>query len=417
MSSAGQLEDKYGADSSYSWSRLMVALLLSTIGGVGLWSTVVVLPVIQADFGIDRGGASLPYTATLIGYAIGGIFMGRAADRFGVTRPIIFGTLMLGLGYVAAAMAQSYWQFIAAQAILIGMMGSSATYGPLVADISHWFVKRRGIAVAIVISGNYISGAFWPPILQYGIETVGWRQSYMWVALLCVVTMIPLALFMRRRPNIDTGDVPIARRVAIALPTSPRKMQALLVFAGVACCVAMAMPQVHLVAMCVDLGYGAARGAEMLSVMLSLGIISRLISGMVADRIGGLATLLIGSTLQCIALLFYLPFDGLMSLYVIAGMFGLAQGGIVPSYALIVREYFPAREAGSRISIVLMSTIAGMALGGWMSGEIYDLTGSYQAAFLNGIAWNLLNMGIAAWLLLSRLRPRTPQTLQTPLAA
>ncbi len=408
MSSAGEVEDRFGADSSYSWSRLMVALLLSTIGGVGLWSTVVVLPVIQADFGIDRGGASLPYTATLIGYAIGGIFMGRAADRFGVTRPVIFGALMLGIGYFAAAIAQSYWQFIAAQALLIGMMGSSATYGPLVADISHWFIKRRGIAVAIVISGNYVSGAFWPPILQYGIETIGWRQSYMWIALLCVVTMIPLALFMRRRPDIDAGDVPVARRVAIALPTSPRKMQALLVLAGVACCVAMSMPQVHLVALCVDLGYGATRGAEMLSVMLGLGIISRLVSGMVADRIGGLATLLIGSTLQCIALLFYLPFDGLMSLYVIAGMFGLAQGGIVPSYALIVREYFPAREAGSRISIVLMSTIAGMALGGWMSGEIYDLTGSYQAAFLNGIAWNLLNMGIAAWLLISRLRPHAP---------
>jgi MFS family permease len=173
----------------------------------------------------------------------------------------------------------------------------------------------------------------------------------------------------------------------------------------------MSMPQVHMIAYCGDLGYGPARGAEMLSIMLGLGVVSRLGSGLIADRIGGVGTLILGSTLQCLALLLYLPFDGLMSLYVIAGLFGLSQGGIVPSYALIVRQYFPAREAGGRIGLVLMATVMGMALGGWMSGEIYDLTGSYQAAFLNGIAWNLVNMGIAFWLLLSRLRGRAVSSL------
>src|SRR5918996_71589 len=173
------------------------------------------------------------------------------------------------------------------------------------------------------------------------------------------------------------------------------------------CCIAMSMPQVHIVAYCADLGYGPARGAEMLSLMLGLGVLSRLASGLLADRIGGVATLILGSALQCLALLFYLPFDGLTSLYVVSALFGLSQGGIVPSYALIVREYFPAREAGARISLVLMATVAGMAIGGWMSGAIYDLTGSYQAAFINGIGWNLLNMSIALWLLLGRLRPRT----------
>jgi MFS family permease len=168
----------------------------------------------------------------------------------------------------------------------------------------------------------------------------------------------------------------------------------------------MSMPQVHIVAYCGDLGYGPARGAEMLSLMLGLGVVSRLISGLVADRIGGLGTLVLGSTLQGLALLFYLPFDGLTSLYLVSALFGLAQGGIVPSYALIVREFFPAAEAGARVSLVLMSTIIGMALGGWLSGEIYDLTGSYQAAFLNGIGWNLLNLSIAYWLLFARMRAR-----------
>lgn len=395
-------------DSAYAWRRLAVSLVLSTIGGVGLWSTVVVLPAIQAEFGVDRGSASLPYTATLIGFSIGGVLMGRLADRFGIMMPVMLGAVMLGLGYVASAAATAYWQFIAAQALMIGMLGSSPTFGALVADVSFWFLKRRGIAVAIVASGNYLAGTLWPPLIQYGIETVGWRQTHIWVGLFCLVTMLPLALLLRRRADMSGANGASAATAAlIPMPLSPAKLQALLVVAGIACCVAMAMPQVHIVAYCADLGYGPARGAQMLSLMLGLGVVSRLISGLIADRIGGVGTLILGSTLQCLALLFYLPFDGLTSLYVVSALFGLSQGGIVPSYALIVRDYFPAREAGARISLVLMATVLGMALGGWMSGEIYDLTGSYQAAFLNGIAWNLLNMGVAVWLLVGRLRLRT----------
>jgi MFS family permease len=410
-------------DGAHAWWRLLASLALSTIGGIGLWSVVVSLPAIQAEFGIDRGDASLPYTATMIGFALGSVLMGRLADRFGIVVPAVLAALMLGLGYVAAASAATLWQFMLAQALLIGMLGSSATFGPLVADVSLWFVRRRGIAVAIVASGNYLAGTVWPPLLQAAIEAVGWRQAHLGIGALCVVTMLPLALALRRRaPVEDPTDCPVgaglgprsptrpgnlgARDLADTLRMSPATLQLLLVLAGLSCCIAMSMPQVHLVAYCADLGYGPARGAEMLSLMLGLGVVSRLASGLIADRIGGVGTLILGSTLQCLALLFYLPFDGLTSLYVVSALFGLSQGGIVPSYALIVRDYFPAREAGARISLVLMATVAGMALGGWMSGAIYDLTGSYRAAFLNGIAWNLLNMAIAFWLLLGRLLPR-----------
>jgi MFS family permease len=395
-------------DSAYAWRRLAASLALSTLGGIGLWSAIVALPAIQAEFGVDRGDASLPYTATMVGFAVGGVLMGRLADRFGVTLPVLLGALMLGTGYVAAASATSLWQFMLAQALLIGLLGSSATFGPLVADVSLWFVRRRGIAVAIVASGNYLAGTIWPPLLQSAIEAVGWRQAHMGIGALCVVTMVPLALTLRRRAPVEDSSAPLsARDIASTLRMSPGTLQALLVVAGLACCIAMSMPQVHIVAYCGDLGYGPARGAEMLSLMLGLGVVSRLASGLIADRIGGVGTLILGSTLQCLALLFYLPFDGLTSLYVVSALFGLSQGGIVPSYALIVRQYFPAREAGARVSLVLMATVAGMAIGGWMSGAIYDLTGSYQAAFLNGIAWNLLNMSIALWLLLGHLRPRT----------
>jgi len=400
--------DVPAADSGYAWCRLAASLALSTIGGVGLWSAIVFLPAIEAEFEVDRGGASLPYTATMVGFAIGGVLMGRLADRFGIMVPLILGPLMLGTGYVAGGYATTLWQFILAQALLVGMLGSSATFGPLVADVSHWFRKRRGIAVAIVASGNYLAGTIWPPLLQSAIDTVGWRQAHMGIGAVCIVTMLPLALSLRRRAVVDDGRAPGgARDLAASLRMSPGTLQVMLVVAGLACCIAMSMPQVHIVAYCGDLGYGVARGAEMLSLMLGLGIVSRLASGLIADRIGGLGTLILGSVLQCLALIFYLPFDGLMSLYIVSALFGLSQGGIVPSYALIVRDYFPAREAGARVSLVLMATVIGMALGGWMSGAIYDLTGSYQTAFLNGIAWNLVNTSIALWLLMGRLRSRS----------
>jgi MFS family permease len=387
--------------------RLLASLALSTIGGIGLWSVVVALPVIEAEFGVDRGGASLPYTATMIGFALGGVLMGRLADRFGIVAPVVLGACMLGAGYIAAAAATSLWQFVLAQALLIGLLGSSATFGPLVADVSLWFKRRRGIAVAVVASGNYLAGTLWPPLLQHAMAAVGWRQAHVAIGIVCMLTMLPLALALRRRaPAEDRGGAGPLRAFPGLARLSPSALQALLVVAGLACCIAMSMPQVHIVAYCADLGYGPARGAEMLSLMLGFGVVSRLGSGLIADRIGGAGTLLLGSTLQCMALCFYLPFDGLASLYVVSALFGLAQGGIVPSYALIVRDHFPAREAGARISLVLMATVIGMALGGWMAGAIYDLSGSYRAAFLNGIAWNLLNVAIAFRLLRSQPRMR-----------
>jgi MFS family permease len=392
-------------ESPYAWMRLAVSLLLMTIGGSGMYSVTVVLPAIQAEFGVARADASLPYTLTMIGFGLGGILMGRLADRFGVLVPVGIGALGLGAGFVAAGLAPNLWLFCAAQGLLVGLLGTSATFAPLVADTSQWFDRRRGMALAICMSGNYTAGAVWPPVMQYFIDTVGWRQTYVGMGVFCALSILPLALVLRRRPPLHAHEAPVAtgapQRPAGARPMGmkPATVQALLCVAGVSCCVAMAMPQVHIVAYCGDLGYGAARGAEMLSLMLALGVISRLASGWISDRIGGLRTLLLGSLLQGVALLLFLPFNGLASLYVVAGLFGLFQGGIVPAYALIVREHFSPREAGARVGTVLMATLFGMALGGWMSGLVFDLTGSYRAAFINGIAWNLLNAGIVVFLL------------------
>jgi len=396
-------------DSAYAWLRLAVAVLISTIGGVGMWSGVVALPSLQVEFGVARADASLPYTFTMLGFGLGGVVMGRLVDRFGIVVPIIIAGLSLGAGYVAAAAAPSLFLFALAHGLLIGF-GAAATFGPLMVDISHWFERRRGIAVAIAASGNYVAGTIWPPLVQHFIAADGWRATHVGIGLFCAATMLPLALLLRRA--LPRHDEAAARSAGGASPSvlglSPGALQWILVVAGVACCAAMSMPQVHIVAYCGDLGYGVARGAEMLSLMMAFGIVSRIASGFIADRIGGLGTLLLGSALQGSALVLYLLFNGLNSLYVISALFGLFQGGIVPSYAIIVREYFSAREAGTRVGVVIMATVVGMALGGWMSGAIFDWTGSYRAAFANGIAWNLLNGAIALSLVLRRWRGGRP---------
>ncbi len=408
-------------ESPYAWARLLASLVLMTIGGSGMYTISVVLAPVQAEFGTTRADASLAYTLAMIGFGVGGVLMGRLSDRFGVLVTTSVGAVFLCVGFIAAGSAGSLWQFSLAHGVLIGMLGTAATFAPLVADTSKWFTRRRGIAVAICMCGNYLAGTVWSPVVGHYVAALGWRQTYIGMGVFCLLTMLPLTLMLRRRPPAAGRATAAPKAISaqpIAYPAgsvsaqpigmSPAALQAVLCVAGFACCVAMSMPQVHIVAYCGDLGFGAARGAEMLSLMLGMGIVSRIVSGLISDHIGGLRTLLLGSVLQSVALLMFFFTDGLPSLYVIAALFGLFQGGIVPSYALIVREYFTVREAGARVGTVLMFTLFGMALGGWMSGAIFDLTGSYRAAFLNGTAWNLLNVGIVLFLLARARRVVSP---------
>ncbi|UAB90640.1 MFS transporter [Ruegeria sp. SCSIO 43209] len=392
-------------DSRYSWLRLLITLAIATVVNVGMWAVIVVMPAIEAEFGADRAAASMPYTLAMIGFAFGNMWLGKLVDRLGVTMALIGAAVLSAVSYLLATLAPNI-ALLSVAHLLLGL-GTSIGFGPLIADISHWFMRRRGIAVALVASGNYLSGAIWPTLLSGILQRDGWQQVYLSLAVITLVAVIPLSLLLRRQVPVEAhGTAAAAAQVkAQSVGFSPRALQYILGLAGIGCCVAMSMPQVHIVSYCVGLGYGPAVGAEMLSLMLLGGVVSRIISGLVADRLGGLSTLLIGSVLQCIALFLFLPYDGMVSLYVVSMLFGLAQGGIVPSYALIVREYMPPQEAGARVGFVMMMTILGMALGGWMSGWIYDVTGSYQLAFINGILWNGLNIAIVL-MLMKRSRPR-----------
>ena len=394
-----------GIDSRYAWTRLVASVALSTVGAVGMWGVVVAFPAVQAEFGATRAAVSVSYTTTMLGFGLGSIVLGRLIDARGAFFTMVLSTLLLAAGYAAAALAPTLWMFAAAQGVLIGF-GSAACFMPLVADTSHWFVKRRALAMAICASGNYLGGALWPKILDLLIRGYDWRTAYFVTAAICLAVMLPLCLALRApSPAHGSGTGGVAAHSARSLGLSPNTLQIWLAVAGVGCCVAMSMPQVHIVAYCVDLGYGTTRGAEMLSIMTAFGIVSRVASGWIADRVGGIKTLLLGSTLQAIALFGYLVSDTLVSLYLVSALFGLFQGGIVPSYGIIVREYFPPKEAGARMGIAVSATIVGMALGGWMGGELFDITGSYRAAFINGLLWNALN-GAVVWFLLFRQNRR-----------
>ena len=391
-------------DSRYSWIRLIISLAVSVVGSIGMWAVIVVLPAMQEDFGISRAAATIPYTVCMAGFAVGNFLLGRAVDRWGIAPVLIASAIAQAAGFALAAVTPSL-PVVSMLHLLLGL-GAAASFAPLIADVSQWFLRRRGIAVAIAASGNYLAGTIWPTPIAWIMADRGWQGAYLALAVLILAVVLPGALLLRRRIDAASTEraTSAAAQKAATIRIQPRTLQMLLALAGIGCCTAMSMPQVHIVALCIDRGFGAQAGAEMLSLMLAGGVASRLLFGALSDQLGGLAVLAIGGTLQMLALSLFLVQGEMASLYLISLVFGLSQGGIVPSYAIIVREYMPPLEAGRRVGVVIGATIVGMAFGGWITGWLYDLTGDYSAAIWNGLAWNLLNVVIALGLL-SRLRP------------
>ena len=386
---------------AYPLIRLTTVLALMTLGCSAMYAGVMVLEPLALELETGRGNSSLIYGSFMIGFALGGVFMGRLADRLGIMVPAIIGSLALPAGFYLAAHASSILEISLAFCLLCGFLGSSFSMAPLIADISHWFSRRRGLAVGIAFSGSYVAGAIWPPIFQRMFDAQGWRESFIDLALLTLILMALLSLLLYPKPttNVQLTTAGSNNSNLTNSAISAGSLQSLICLAGFGCCVAMAMPQIHIVPYVMDLGHPAMRGAEMLGLMLGFGIISRIGSGWLSDRIGGVATLLLGSTLQLAVLIAFLTGNSLVFLYGISIAFGLSQGGIVPSYTIILRAFFPPKQAGWRISTSFLFTVAGMAFGGWVAGLLYDLTGSYTVSFLNAIGFNILNLWIAASLL------------------
>jgi MFS family permease len=385
----------------YGWVVAFASMVMMTIGAGAAYTVVVALKPIAAEFGWPRAVPSLCYALLMLGAGFGGLVMGRWADRGDVSRPLLVGALALPFGAWLASTSDGAATMFVAYGLFMGFLGNGAFVAPLLANATRWFDRRRGIAIGIVASGQTLAGALWPPILRYLNDALGWRQTFVIYAAIALVALMPLAMLLRRPPPRDEA---LARRDAapwdrVALGWPAERVQVMLCLAIIGCCVAMAMPMVHLIAYATDLGISGARAAEMLAVLLAGAFVSRLAFGMIADRLGGLRTLLIGSSGQAAMLAAFAAVDSFWGLYLVAALFGLLHGGIVPSYALIVRELFPAGHAGRRIAMVILFGTIGMALGGWLGGQIFDLSGSYRPAFLVGLAFYFGNLMLVGMLL------------------
>ncbi|MDA9806069.1 MFS transporter [Alphaproteobacteria bacterium] len=388
-------------DSQQAWFRLAIIFAMSVIGTAGMWSVVIILPNIQNEFTLDRAASTYPYVATMFGYGFGNVIIGRMLDKIGIKKPIIFALSLLVTSYVLSFFAKNVFWLSTIQFFL--GFSAAAFFGPMMADISNYFYKRKGLAVSLVASGQHLCGAIWPFVIKDFIIEGDWRNAHLFIALVCSI-LIPILFYflgnkvpkMNNEQKLTTQDEDINSKVNLSI--SNRQIQILLMIAGVLCCVAMSMPQVHIVPLCIDNGYGLAVGTEMLSFMLFAAVASRVIFGFLSDKIGPIQTLILGSSLQAISLTMFLPFNSQLSLYIVAICFGLSQGGIVPIYAVIISKFLPSNEVAERVGWLIFATIIGMSLGGWLSGEIYDFTNSYRLAFINGIFWNIMNLCIMIYL-------------------
>lgn len=397
---------KQSVEVPYGWIVIFASLALHSIALGAPNILFVTLKPIAADFDAPRSVPSFAYSLMMIGAGIGGVAMGWWMDKRGILQPILFGSVMIGIGALVASQAEGRFSLYFANGILIGLFGKAAMIAPLVANATRWFDRRRGLAVAIIASGQGVSGAIWPPIIDSINGAVGWRDTYFYYGLLVFAAMLPLTLLLRPKPPGPLSPVagaPLSGN-GLVLGLAPNAVQALLWVASICCCVAMAVPLVHLVSHATDLGMASTRAAELLTVLFGAAIISRLGFGMLADRIGGVQTLLIGSACQACMLTVFIFVNTTPGLYIAAFLFGLGFSGIMPCYPLILRLLFPLNQIGWRIASQYLFSALGMALGGWLGGMIFDITGSYVDAFIAALGFNLVNLGIASWLLLRQTR-------------
>lgn len=387
-------------DSREAWIVAAVSFLLNAIALGATILIIVSLKEIAITEHWPREAPSLVYAATITGTGIGGIVMGWWSDRKGVRWPVTLGAFGIGLGSILASQATEAWQMALAGMFLIGGCGTSAFFAVLIANATRWFARRRGLAVAFVAAGQNLAGALWPPAFGVIGAAGGWRTSFMVFGLFAFVTVLPLTLFLRQRAPVLPATTHTHGSVAGRVLGMPANLvHAILFFMQVLCCLAMAAPFVHGPAHVSDLGHSMALGATMLTVILTVSLISLLTLGHIADRIGGLRTLVIASAMQAVALVLYANFESLPMLYASAVVFGLGFGGLVPSYAIVIRELFPAHQVGWRIASTFFGGTLGMALGGWLAGRIFDAMGHYHMAFYLGLVFNLANIALGGFLL------------------
>jgi len=411
-SPAHRLPELAGAsvETRASWLVASVALVILSFSYGAPLVTAVALKPIAAELGSSRSLPALAGSLAWLGSGVGGIAMGWLAERIGVRWTVMIGAVMMGAGLALSA-AGGVWLLVFAHGVVVGLAGMGGINVPLMTHISRWFDRRRGTALALISSGQYVAGVVWPALFERAVAHFGWRHTMELFAALAVVAILPLAaLFLRDAPKAAGRAASAADTLRAAGVTAwhPGTAFALLCFAGFLCCVPMAMPQAHLVAFCSDIGITPAHGALMLSLLLACAFVSRQFWGWLSDRIGGLACVLVGSACQCAALAAFLLTQDEVGLFTVAGFFGLGFSGIVPAYVLAICELFPMREAAWRLPVWFCSSLGGMAVGGWLAGALYDYFGFYAPAFAVGVAFNIANLFVILWLIARRRAARVP---------
>jgi MFS family permease len=393
-------------DSPEAWRITFAALVILAIAFGSPHIVNVALKQIAEELGGQRSIPSAANALAWLGTGFGGIAMGLIADRIGIRWTVMFGAAMVAGGLALSSSGQA-WHLYVGHGVLIGLLGNAGINAPLYVYVTRWFERRRGTAVALIASGQYVAGAIWPPAFERVIASVGWRQTMLYFGLLVATTVIPLAAAFLKSPPVTT-DAQAASTAGgaagrVAGLSSGSAFTALSI-ASFLCCVPMAMPQAHLIAFCGDLGIAASRGAMMLSTLLIFAFLSRQFWGWLSDRIGGLATLVTCSATQAITVSGFLFTQDEAGLFLVAAAFGLGFSGLIPAYIITARQLFPASEASWRMPALLLTGTGGMAFGGWSAGAIYDSFGSYQPAFATGLAANILNLVILATLLMFAMR-------------
>jgi len=404
-----------------SWLVAFTMLAVMSFAFGAPFVTVVALKQIAGELGSARTVPALAYSLAWLGSAVGGLAMGRIAEHFGTKWTVAFGAAMIGVGLAIASTGDSAWRLWLGHGLFVGVLGIGGINAPGYIYVSRWFDRHRGTALALISSGQYVAGAFWPPIFERGIAQFGWRQTMLVFGLVVAGAVVPLALLVLRAPP-ETAQAAVARHGqhgnTKVLGLSPNLVLALLAAAAFMCCVPMAMPQSHLVAFCSDIGIPATQGAAMLSVLLGCAFFSRQMWGWISDRIGGLQTVLCGSICQSLAMTGFLVTRNEVGLFAVSTFFGLGFAGMVPAYVLAVRQLFPASEAAWRVPTLLMFSGSGMATGGWLAGLLYDQFGFYGVAFAAGLAFNIGNLIIVSALVLrhQQLSPPLLTGLGSPAA-
>jgi MFS family permease len=365
-------------ESPASWFAAGVTLAILSVTYGSTLLIVVGLRPMELDLGVPRSVLALAGALTWVGTGLGGVIMGWLSDRIGIRSSVLIGTVMIACG-LALSSTGHVWALYVGHGVLIGFLGMGAIYPPLVIYVSRWFDRRRGTAIALISSGQYIAGVVWPTAFERLIAGLGWRITYLGYAGIVLLGVLPIAvLFLRSAPGAlgiggrrAEGRRPRAAASPVrVLGLRPNAVQAIICAASFCCCVPMAIPQAHLVAFCGDIGIGATTGAMMLSVLLGCAFIARQFWGAFADRYGGLKTVLTGSAFQAVSIGGFLLTQNEAGLFAVAAGYGFGFSGIIPAYVVSIRDLFPSAEASWRIPLVLFTAMSGMAFGSWFAGRI-----------------------------------------------